>query len=98
MEDNLLYNDIGSPLFEYQSTVANCSSLSVKISVALPANFREMLSQIECLSKNGVITQNNESESCVDINRYENNEEYLQIDHQSDMGFKEYGFVQDMCH
>ncbi|BFU24515.1 hypothetical protein CL6EHI_017900 [Entamoeba histolytica] len=98
MEDNLLYNDIGSPLFEYQSTVANCSLLSVKISVALPANFREMLSQFECLSKNGVITQNNESESCVDMNRYENNEEYLQPDHLSDMGFKEYGFVQDMCH
>ncbi|GAB1222972.1 hypothetical protein ENUP19_0126G0037 [Entamoeba nuttalli] len=93
MEDNLLYNDIGSPLFEYQSTCVDCSSSQVNISAVLPVNFSEMLSQIEGSSDKVI-----ESNSSVDMNRYENNEEYLQPDHQSDMGIKEYGFIQGMCH
>ncbi|GAB1219681.1 hypothetical protein ENUP19_0041G0027 [Entamoeba nuttalli] len=93
MEDNLLYNSIGSPYFEYESTGVDYSSLQVNSGEVLPVNFSEMLSQIEGSSDKVI-----ESNSSVDMNRYENNEEYLQPDHQSDMGIKEYGFIQDMCH
>ncbi|BFU26568.1 hypothetical protein CL6EHI_109270 [Entamoeba histolytica] len=90
MEDNPLNNIRGSPFVEYQSTVFDYSNK------VFPINNGEILHQIEDSSNKGVIPQNNESESYVDMNRYKNNKEYLQIDHLSDMGLKEYGFIQGM--
>ncbi|GAB1224089.1 hypothetical protein ENUP19_0172G0044 [Entamoeba nuttalli] len=93
MEDNLLNNNIDSHFVEHQNTVFDYSSLEVNNGEVFPVNFSEMLSQIEGSSDKVI-----ESNSSVDMNRYENNEEYLQQDHHSDMGLKEYVFVQDMCH
>ncbi|BFU25947.1 hypothetical protein CL6EHI_057810 [Entamoeba histolytica] len=90
MEDNPLNNDIGSPFVEYQHTVFDYSNK------VFPVKSSEVLHQIEDSSNKVVIPQNNESEPCADIKRYKMTEEYLQIDHLSDMGFKEDGFVQGM--
>ncbi|GAB1224828.1 hypothetical protein ENUP19_0219G0054 [Entamoeba nuttalli] len=81
MEDDILNNSIDSHFVEHQNIVFDYSSLEV--------NNGEVLHQIDCPC-NKVI----ESNSSVDMNIYENNEEYLQADHYSDMGLKEYGFIQ----
>ncbi|EMS15155.1 hypothetical protein KM1_320090, partial [Entamoeba histolytica HM-3:IMSS] len=90
MEDNPLNNGRGSPFVEYQHTVFDYSNK------VFPVKSSEVLHQIEDSSNKVVIPQNNESEPCADIKRYKMTEEYLQIDHLSDMGFKEDGFVQGM--
>ncbi|GAB1222396.1 hypothetical protein ENUP19_0107G0005 [Entamoeba nuttalli] len=74
----------------------NNNSLQVNNGEVFPVNNSEVLHQIEGSSNEGVILQNNESKTYVYMKRYENNEEYLQPDHHSDMGIKEYGFIQGM--